>query len=82
MIDTFCLGSNNIWREGQANNIHTFLDSFFGLENIFLITEAPKGLTAKYMDYGSREYGFWILDLSTSKTKKFLKIKLIDRLII
>jgi hypothetical protein len=45
-------------------------------------TEAPKGLTAKHMDYGSREYGFWILDLSTRKTKKFLKIKLIDRLII
>jgi len=21
-------------------------------------TEAPKGLTAKHMDYGSREYGF------------------------
>jgi hypothetical protein len=23
-----------------------------------LCTEAPKGLTAKHMDYGSREYGF------------------------
>jgi hypothetical protein len=28
-----------------------------------------------------KEYGFWILDLSTTKTKKFLKIKSIDGLI-
>jgi hypothetical protein len=37
MINTFCLSSNNIGPEEQANSIHTFLNSFLRVEDIFLI---------------------------------------------
>jgi hypothetical protein len=36
------------------------------------ITEAPKGLTAKHMDYGSRnmDFGFWIQYYQNQKIPK------------
>jgi hypothetical protein len=37
VIDTICLGSNNMGPEEQVKSIHTFLDSFSGLEDIFLM---------------------------------------------